>query len=215
MYARATKGDECIIKTTVKSIMLVIAATVLCASIGAPAGAVVRERDQQVLASQDQVAVDPRTGAQRSAVPVQGQGLKLNMVEGDEISIEGDAVTWTDSAGLIVARIDITSPDSGMTFYFDESTQMIREEGASFVSPDLPSRVLHAEMDWLGFQYRLGRACVSSSIGGRERCCHSDRWRCYGRCLRSFWRCAGHCDFLLTIDIGFTGECVNARQSWQ
>lgn len=116
-------------KTTVKSIMLVIAATVLCASIGAPAGAVVRERDQQVLASQDQVAVDPRTGAQRSAVPVQGQGLKLNMVEGDEISIEGDAVTWTDSAGLIVVRIDITSPDSGMTFYFDESTQMIVRRG--------------------------------------------------------------------------------------
>mgnify|MGYP000859944134 FL=1 len=166
MYARATKGDECIIKTTVKSIMLVIAATVLCASIGAPAGAVVRERDQQVLASQDQVAVDPRTGAQRSAVPVQGQGLKLNMVEGDEISIEGDAVTWTDSAGLIVARIDITSPDSGMTFYFDESTQMIREEGASFVSPDLPQG--YCMPKWIGWAFNIawgGLVCLPASAG--------------------------------------------------
>jgi hypothetical protein len=166
MYARATKGYECIMKTTVKSIMLVIAATVLCASIGAPAGAVVRERDQQVLASQDQVAVDPRTGAQRSAVPVQGQGLKLNMVEGDEISIEGDAVTWTDSAGLIVARIDITSPDSGMTFYFDESTQMIREEGASFVSPDLPQG--YCMPKWIGWAFNIawgGLVCLPASAG--------------------------------------------------
>lgn len=88
----------------------VAAVRTLALSVGGPAWASSSSEEGASEAEfEQQVAVDPNNGAQRSAVPVEGEGLKLNTQPGDQIRIEGGTVTWLDSAGGVVATIGVSS----------------------------------------------------------------------------------------------------------
>ena len=78
----------------------VAAVRTLALSVGGPARASSSSEEGASEAEfEQQVAVDPNNGAQRSAVPIEGEGLKLNTQPDDRIRIEGGTVTWLDSAG--------------------------------------------------------------------------------------------------------------------
>ena len=88
----------------------VAAVRTLALSVGGPARASSSSEEGASEAEfEQQVAVDPNNGAQRSAVPIEGEGLKLNTQPGDQIRIEGGTVTWLDSAGGVVATIGVSS----------------------------------------------------------------------------------------------------------
>ena len=73
----------------------VAAVCALALSVGGPALASSSSEEGASEAEfEQQVAVDPNNGAQRSAVPIEGEGLKLNTQPDDQIRIEGGTVTW-------------------------------------------------------------------------------------------------------------------------
>lgn len=110
----------------------VAAVCALALSVGGPALASSSSEEGASEAEfEQQVAVDPNNGAQRSAVPIEGEGLKLNTQPDDQIRIEGGTVTWLDSAGGVVATIGVSS-DQGedVPFTYDEAAHLLRPDAA-------------------------------------------------------------------------------------
>lgn len=71
-----------------------------------------------------QVALD-ESGNARSVIPTE-DGLKLNTVEGDDVSIVNNVASWYDEAGNLIASIDLSNEsDEAITFVYDEAEQTI------------------------------------------------------------------------------------------
>jgi len=148
----------------------VAAACVLAMSVSAGGAAQASSLSEEAGSGEgefeQQVAVDPATGAQRSAVPIDGEGLRLNTQPGDLIRVEGDTVTWLDGAGGVVATINL-SPEKGesVPFTYDETKHLLRPEATRALEDDEYAGCMPK---WWGWFFGItwgGLVCMPATAG--------------------------------------------------
>ena len=137
-----------------------------CGSGGATGNAETAEVDSN---TETQVAVDPVTGAQRSAVPVEGGGLKLNVLDGDRVAVSGGTVSWTDQSGSTVVTISLVSEQDGVArFIYDAASHMVRPVATKEKTGSQVTTRKKFMPRWWGWFYNISwgtLVCLPASVG--------------------------------------------------
>lgn len=152
MYA--PKFTRSLVATVVTALALTSLGTGVASAAEPPAG------ETQV--SYDQV------GNERSAYPA-GDGLKLNIVEGDSVNITDDVALWRDENGAVIASIELDNKgNQNITFRFDEETQTILAEPKGGQGPNgaISARVCMPK--WVAWAFNIawgGLVCIPATLG--------------------------------------------------
>ena len=159
------------LKTIRRSMCTAICTTALAMSATAYASPATDQQttDTTTTTTQQQVAVDPDTGAQRSAVPVEGVGLRLNTQPGDQVSIVGGVVTWLDDAGEVVATITLSSEQGGgLDFTYNTATHIISPKATRTLNSASTLAATRCMPKWWGWFYNIAwgtLVCLPASAG--------------------------------------------------
>lgn len=105
---------------------------------------------------------------QRGYTPVDGEGLKLTLHEGDKVKVSGDTATLVDKDGKEISSIQAEVPE-GYTLEFDSSTNILKPVSKmSNASGDRAAKVSCTNNKWAKWFVRgTGDmlVCVPATIG--------------------------------------------------
>lgn len=119
------------------------------------------------LAGETEVSYD-QVGNERSAYPV-GDGLKLNIVDGDSVNITDDVALWSDENGAVIASIELDNRgNESITFRFDEETQTILAESVGDQGSNGAISARACMPKWVAWAFNIvwgGLVCIPATLG--------------------------------------------------
>lgn len=110
----------------------------------------------------------------RSVTPVEGSGLQLGTLEGDNVEIQDGVALWTDSQGDLVAQIALRGEgDQDLVFSYDSVSKRIAPETSSEASTPFVGDMMYANSarcmpSWVGWGWNIawgGLVCLPLGVG--------------------------------------------------